>query len=381
MVVSVPGVAFVFLTAVLGQSTLPPLQLLSRTTVEIVLTVPPVSSVVLYQIYRNGTLVVSGPPAQFGPAANAGTSWTYTDQGLSVNTAYAYQLRAFTASGFLRTAVLLVRTMENTPRGVAAPIVVADSPRSATATWPIAVVPFSRVVNNTLYVRQLTNSTPSFRVACTGLDTLCEIQELIPGSDLETMLEVCTLAGCATSDITTTTIPEDVPTGLSNLTFSQDATNGTLIASWVPPTSPNGVVTYTLFAQGARGFGNMSCITGPSLSAQLNHTISAFDVLQANNLYPAIPAATSGGFSFNGNLSTMAVNNGPAFGVNFSVAVEFTQADGATGQFLFVKTNGQDVRYLALYIVSASSQMYFFYLPIGSTTTRCAISGDFSQNV
>lgn len=179
--------------------------------------------ITLYELRRNGTLVFNGPER------------TFVDAQLVPSQFYSYTLRAFTAvgPGEESAASAAVATPPDTPVGVSPPQLQATSSGSIRATWAEPAMPNGEIQRYVL----LLNGEGVFD----GIGFQFDVMDLSPFTSYAFQLMVCTTT-CNSSDSISARTLEAPPTG--QLPPNLAETDGqSVVVSWSPPTTPNGIVT------------------------------------------------------------------------------------------------------------------------------------------
>jgi len=214
----------------------------------------PNQPIVGYELLRNGAAVFTGMATSF------------TDGGLNPSTAYAYILIANNGFDSSQSQPVVVKTLEDSPARIPAPVLTSLSFSSIGATWTIPEIPNGEVVSYALLQgsdNQAVCKGPTI-FACTvaGLDTFAVYSFRV---------EACTIRGCGFSprvEIRT------MPSAPAEMAAPEATMEGlSTLLRWSPPVFPNGVIrNYSVWVSGE--FANNSyggeitlpCVCGPGAS-------------------------------------------------------------------------------------------------------------------
>ena len=177
-----------------------------------------------YQIYRNGTFVVST------------LSTFYRDAGLEPFTEYSYILEACTGGGCTNSSMVSNTTLEALSQGISDPVISNLEARSLVVTWQQPSQPNGVI---TEYVLTLVgNGTVLFR----GLQLTLTLNDLTPFTSYSFQLMVCNSIGCSPSNVTEVQTPETAPEGLDAPRL-RNLTSTSVAIEWSFPAAANGNIT------------------------------------------------------------------------------------------------------------------------------------------
>lgn len=178
--------------------------------------------IINYILRRNDTIVEN----------NLTTS--FTDTGLLPNQKYSYDVQSFTSvGGGDRSAVNTVTTHADTPEGVSPPTLTPLDSNTILAEWTVPSVTNGVIQKYILYVNE------SVRYEDIALGVV--VSDLAVFTTYSFRVEACTTT-CGSSGYSYSTTKEAVPMGQGSPTLSLSSNESVLI-SWSPPTSPNGIIT------------------------------------------------------------------------------------------------------------------------------------------
>lgn len=190
-----------------------------------------------YQLYRNNVLIVST------------LQTTYSDSFLEPATSYSYILETCTNGGCTNSTAMSNTTLEALPEGVANPLLINITSRSATIRWTAPVRPNGIITE--FIVTLLTNNTQLFR----GLELSLEIVDLMPFTNYSISLETCNSIGCVPGDRLDVQTLQDIPEGLDRPRL-RNLTSTEVAIEWSPPTAPNGEIITYILRRGNESFPN-----------------------------------------------------------------------------------------------------------------------------
>ena len=177
-----------------------------------------------YRLTRNDSVVYVGKDTRF------------QDSGLVPGSSYVYRYTASTVGGggTSTSSASVGRTNPDAPAGLVAPDVSPLSSTSVRVTWKAPARPNGAIVRYVVLVdgaRRFNGTANDFAHVVIGLS---------PYSTHDFQIEACTARGCSVSDATSETTLEAAPIGQN--APSLVATARTVLATWSPPDSPNGVI-------------------------------------------------------------------------------------------------------------------------------------------
>lgn len=159
--------------------------------------------------------------------------------GLTPNTLYSFKVVAYNGGGSASSATTDIITPEDTPDQILPPEVMVINSSSLLINWTEPLEPNGVIVNYT--VSENTTAVFSgpgqqFSYVSTGL---------APFTYYSYSVMACTLQGCSSSSLTIGQTAEATPEGfvVPNVTVLSSTTARITI---IPPTQPNGIVTYLL---------------------------------------------------------------------------------------------------------------------------------------
>lgn len=202
---------------------------LSPTSVSIIWSPPAVPNgvIIRYVLRRNESVVFDG------------NSLSFTDSPLLPNQLYSYDIQAFTSiGGGDRSSLSFITTPSDTPTGIAPPSVSAASSTAILASWTSPSTPNGVIQRYILYVME--GDTEVVAYNSTGMS------HLVTGLSVYTLyqfrIEACTTT-CGSSVYSNETTREASPIGQNGPTLLA-FDNETVLVTWNPPTSPNGLITF-----------------------------------------------------------------------------------------------------------------------------------------
>ncbi|EGD81509.1 laminin alpha 5 chain [Salpingoeca rosetta] len=337
-----------------------------------------------YELYRNGFVVFTG------------LNTTFTDEGLTPGTSYAYAVVAYNDAGGSTSPSTVAETPEDTPAGIAPPTLSALSSTSISATWTSPSVPNGIVISYALI------DLDTSETVCTGDAALrsCVVSELSIYTLYTFQVQACTASGCGLSADASVRTNAAPPVGLALPSLS--AVNATSVSvSWMPPTSPNGpVVAYQLwvaahFVQTPSGMSmslpsngsstttmtstatttaaqtttasTMGGTTTPVVSTQSGPTM--LNLLDPGNVNGTAVQNADGSWTFADDAFLQLLSHGMRITSRFSIAFDMQQTPGNSGYYL-AKSDALGRRFFSLYNTATSQQLYFVYRVPGATDIR-----------
>ena len=227
------------------------------------------------------------------------TVFSFPNSGLDPFTTYEYRLRVSNGAGPTFSDWVSATTLEDEPAGIGVPRF-ADADifaRNVTATWDPPSRPNGRIQLYRLEYRlpfdSSTNLPGMLMVAAQVAPdvTTASVSGLSPVTTYEFRIAVVNGAGDGFGDFVTVTTDEDTPEGIQPI-IVDERTSSSLILTWNPPTSPNGVVRdYIITLDGVQVYRN----------SPTTYTVSRLQPFTSYTLQLA--ACTSAGCTF-GNLQT-----------------------------------------------------------------------------
>lgn len=198
--------------------------------------------IIRYDLFANGQLQFSGP----GNSTTLGDLEPFTDHTLLV--------QACTAVGCSNSSAVVVRTLPDSPTGLAAPNLTALSPSSIEAVWLPPANPNGIILRFELYML----SGGERELIFSGLDLETTITGLSPNTLYSFQLLAFNAGGFAESPVVQERTLEDIPDGISAPVI--EAVNSTsLNISWEEPTQPNGIIIeYVLTQNGTTVFSGLA---------------------------------------------------------------------------------------------------------------------------
>ena len=222
--------------------------------------------IIRYILRRNDTIVYDG------------TNKSFIDENLLPNQAYAYDVQAFTSvGGGERSAFSIVTTHSDTPTDVAPPNLSALDSFSVLAQWTVPGVTNGVIQQYILYVNE------SVVYNSTGFGFV--VTDLMIFTTYAFRVEACTTT-CGSSLYSYVTTLEAPPEGQTPPTLSL-TTNGSVLVTWSPPSTPNGIIkTYLVERRQVLEGGQF----GPGMSIATNIPSSLLHYLDDDNanLAPAM---------------------------------------------------------------------------------------------
>ena len=162
-----------------------------------------------------------------------------TITGLLPNTLYTFQLLAFNAGGSVSSPTVQALTLEDIPDAISAPSVSVAGPTYLEVVWFPPGVPNGEIV---LYNLTLDGDVV---FSTSGDELTFNITDLAPFNTYSLAIIACTVRGCGSSNDSTGTTLEDVPSGYIQPTvLSVTPTSVSVVVN--PVAMENGLVTYVL---------------------------------------------------------------------------------------------------------------------------------------
>ena len=200
-----------------------------------------------YEVYRQAA--GSGAPELIVCASNNVSVLTCSnsDSQLRPFSAYRYRVRADNDAGNVYSAYSLVTTLEASPAGLAAPVVVVVGASEVNATWtppssPNGVILFY-VLRYRLFLLDVQDSVPTV-AANVSADTLRHVVSGLEAStDYELQVVAYNGAGAVESAWQLATTREGCPEQLQPITANADPSGTALFLTWNAPLKPNGGIT------------------------------------------------------------------------------------------------------------------------------------------
>ena len=199
-----------------------------------------------YEIRRRllNNLLTELPQYTGGPSV-----LSFPNSGLDPFTAYEYRLRVSNAAGSSFSDWVSARTTEDIPSGISLPRFadVDIFARNVTATWDPPTQPNGQIQLYRLEYRipfdPATNlpGTPVIAAQVSPGVTTASADGLTPVTTYEFRIVVVNGAGEGFGDFETVTTDEDVPEGVQPIIIER-RTGSSLVLTWNPPASPNGVI-------------------------------------------------------------------------------------------------------------------------------------------
>lgn len=260
----------------------PSLVALSEMSIQVTWNVPaqPNGVITSYAVYLNGSQVAT---------VNGSSDRRAVVSGLQPATVYSVMLSAATAAGAGNSASVTVTTLEHVPSGISAPVASAISASAVTLSWSPPSIPNGRIVAYDIEQgasRLLLNLSSTTRMhAVTGLR---------PFTTYEFAVVACTAQGCSVGNETSVRTQEGVPQGIQPPT-SRSLNSSAVEAVWPPPTSPNGVMLYSLYIFGPELIAGAVNSQSRLLSSNAQSPFVATGLLAFQSYHFVVEARTSAG--------------------------------------------------------------------------------------
>ena len=241
---------------------------------------------------------------------------------LQSSTIYSFIVIAYTNAGSNAGPESEIYTLEAPPESVLSPTVTDAMATSLSFSWFNPLRPNGNITNFTL---QLNGSLFSVTVSGTRFSYI--VFSLMPFTQYQVTLTACTLAGCATSNITVEITLPTAPSGLAAPNIMVLGSTSMLV-NWQPPAVPNGMI---ILYQVVRVF------SGSDVSRQLllntTELMALLTGLEPNTLYtlqvicyndggstrsPTVDASTLEGVPEGINPPRLVVINSTAINVTWS---------------------------------------------------------------
>lgn len=178
--------------------------------------------IVNYILRRNGTII------------HDNNTLSYVDTGLLPNQAYSYDVQSFTSvGGGDPSSISTVTTHADTPEGVSPPTLTPLDSTSILAQWTVPDIPNGVIQKYILYVNE--------SVQYEGMALGTVVLNLGVFTMYSFRVEACTTT-CGSSVYSYAITMEAAPVGLDPPTLSLSS-NESVLVSWLPPSSPNGIIT------------------------------------------------------------------------------------------------------------------------------------------
>lgn len=173
-------------------------------------------------------------------------------------TDYRAVLRACTIAGCADSTSILTKTLTDTPEGIGAPLLTADSEDSIEARWSPPAKP-----NGVIIRYQLLQGNQTLEVVFDGDGTSrrAVVRNLQAAEEYTYRLRVYTSAGSSLGPGASVTTLEDVPSDIESPILLAPSSDKVLLF-WKAPLTPNGAITsYGLQRDGVRLSANLSATT------------------------------------------------------------------------------------------------------------------------
>ena len=182
--------------------------------------------IIKYILQRNHSVVYDG------------LNISFVDTNLLPNHPYFYDVQAFTSvGGSERSPFTFVTTDSDTPTDLKPPNLTAITSTSVLAEWSVPGNPNGIIEGYKLYRKIENNESLVYSGSSLGF----LVNDLLVFTTYLFRIEACTTT-CGSSLYNQVTTLEDFPSGLSSPTLHAFS-NETVLIKWLPPSSPNGIIT------------------------------------------------------------------------------------------------------------------------------------------
>ena len=164
------------------------------------------------------------------------TTLQYRDTSVMANTFYGYWVTVCTGGGCSHSNRTVVKSGEDKPGAVRAPILTVISSKAIKIEWKPPVIANGIVTRYELYKNNDGN-------IYNGTDMLYVISNLLPYTIYTFYIKACTERGCTKGPSSEARTHEDVPSGLDRPTYNIYGPR-ILEINWVLPNQPNGIILY-----------------------------------------------------------------------------------------------------------------------------------------
>ena len=210
--------------------------------------------IVKYSLYRGNLLVYNGTDVCYKNKDGKDVC-IFEDKGngLQPVTAYNYSVAATTGGGTTRSSVTTATTPESSPEAIPKPRLTVRSAYSIFAEWDEPGEPNGNITSYAVIVNGTEHNA--------GLSKNKLVRGLNPFTVYSVRVKACTAKGCGFGEREYGTTHEAAPIGQGAPRLIAQEWNIVQI-SWLPPTSPNGVITrYAIYRKIGNGAPLPVCLT------------------------------------------------------------------------------------------------------------------------
>ena len=213
-----------------------------------------------------------------GQVAYRDSALTFTVPRLQPFTSYALQLAACTSAGCSFGRAQSATTAEVAPFGQSSPSLGVDASGNVRVSWSSPVQPNGIITRYQVLRRVGSEATPTADVVFTTDDVANRSfvdTNVSPAQSYQYAITAFNSAGTITSDFVSVSTPEAAPQGLTTPILRATGAS-TIQVSWLPPATPNGVVTmYRVFRSGG-GADNVTVFSDPASRGFTDSELSPF---------------------------------------------------------------------------------------------------------
>ncbi len=275
----------------------PTLTVLGPTAVNVSWAPPtrPNGIITMYQIRRR---VLNDPFSELIVHVGPASLLSFPNSGLTPFTSYEYRLRVSNGAGDVFSEWRAVQTTEDAPAGVSRPFFEADDifARNVTATWLPPTLPNGIILRYVLEFRPASFQEGPVMTAreVPATVTTAVATGLLPVTSYEFRVRVVNSAGSGVGLFEVVTTGEDTPEGVQPIIVEQ-RTGSSLVLTWNPPLTPNGVVReYQVLLDGEVVYRDSTpSYTVPRLQAFTSYTLQLGACTSAGCSFGNVQSATT----------------------------------------------------------------------------------------